>query len=150
MTRIQPDSGPTAGGTTVTITGTGFSCATAVMFGTAAATNVTVFPPRRSSAVDPAGTGTEVGRHGSTSAGRHRRHSAADKFTYTAVIAPTVTAISPSSGPAAGGTTVTITGTGLSGATAVKFGTVAATSVSVVAATQVTGGRSRGHRHGSM
>ena len=35
---------------------------------------------------------------------------------------PTVTGVSPSSGPITGGTTVTITGTGFSGATAVNFG----------------------------
>ncbi len=35
---------------------------------------------------------------------------------------PTVTSISPTTGPAGGGTSVTITGTNLSGATAVDFG----------------------------
>jgi hypothetical protein len=38
------------------------------------------------------------------------------------VAAPSVTGISPSAGPVTGGTTVTITGTNLSGATAVTFG----------------------------
>jgi autotransporter-associated beta strand protein len=52
--------------------------------------------------------------------------------------APTVTGISPTSGPAAGGTTVTITGTALTGATAVNFGTTAATGVTVVNDTTVT------------
>ena len=41
--------------------------------------------------------------------------------------APTVTAISPTTGSTVGGTTVTINGTNLAGATAVKFGGVAAT-----------------------
>jgi len=44
---------------------------------------------------------------------------------------PTVTAVSPSSGPAAGATATTITGTNLRGVTSVKFGTVAATSFSI-------------------
>jgi C1A family cysteine protease len=39
--------------------------------------------------------------------------------------APTVTGLSPNSGPAAGGTQVTITGVNLTGATFVKFGTTA-------------------------
>ena len=47
--------------------------------------------------------------------------SSADQFTYVA--APTVTGISPTAGPTAGGTAVTITGTGFTGATAVDFGT---------------------------
>ncbi len=42
-------------------------------------------------------------------------------FTYQ-VPAPTVTAISPNTGSTAGGTSVTITGTNFTGATAVKFG----------------------------
>jgi outer membrane protein assembly factor BamB len=52
--------------------------------------------------------------------------------------APVVSGISPSSGPAAGGTSVTITGTNLSGATAVKFGSTLAGAFTVVSATQVT------------
>lgn len=52
--------------------------------------------------------------------------------------APTVTGASPASGPTAGGTAVTITGTDLIGATGVSFGGTAATSVSVVDATTVT------------
>ena len=43
---------------------------------------------------------------------------------------PSVTSITPTSGPTAGGTTVTITGTNLTGATAVDFGSVAATNLS--------------------
>ena len=53
-------------------------------------------------------------------------------------VLPAVTALSPSSGPSAGGTSVTITGSGFTGATKVVFGSVAATSFSVVSATQIT------------
>jgi hypothetical protein len=45
---------------------------------------------------------------------------------------PTVTGLSPTSGAAAGGTSVTITGTGFTGATAVNFGTIPAKSFTVV------------------
>ena len=51
---------------------------------------------------------------------------------------PSVTAISPGSGAAGGGTEVTITGTNLGQATGVSFGATAATSVHVVSATTVT------------
>lgn len=51
---------------------------------------------------------------------------------------PVVTAISPSSGPVEGGTSVTITGTGLTGATAVLFGTVNATTFSLISDTSIT------------
>ncbi len=53
-------------------------------------------------------------------------------------VAPTVSALSPASGPVAGGTSVTITGSGLTGATAVSFGTVAATSFTVVSDSEIT------------
>ncbi|HEX4220636.1 MAG TPA: IPT/TIG domain-containing protein, partial [Acidimicrobiales bacterium] len=52
--------------------------------------------------------------------------------------APTVTSVSPATGPAAGGTAVTITGTGFTGATAVKFGSNAGTAVTVVSDTEIT------------
>ncbi|MFK0021096.1 IPT/TIG domain-containing protein [Streptomyces sp. NPDC090798] len=46
--------------------------------------------------------------------------------------------ISPNQGSSGGGTLVTITGTGLSGTTAVRFGTRSATAVTNVSPTQVT------------
>lgn len=50
----------------------------------------------------------------------------------------TLTSVSPNNGPASGGTGVTLTGTGLTGATDVKFGGISATSVNVVNSTTVT------------
>jgi hypothetical protein len=57
---------------------------------------------------------------------------------WTLIPAPTVTSISPTSGPTAGGTSVTITGTNFTGATAVTIGGAAATGVTVVSATSIT------------
>ena len=54
-------------------------------------------------------------------------------FTYSASAPPAVTSISPASGPAAGGTVVTVTGTSLSAATGVTFGGTPATSFSCTA-----------------
>ncbi|HEY6284086.1 MAG TPA: IPT/TIG domain-containing protein, partial [Ktedonobacteraceae bacterium] len=51
---------------------------------------------------------------------------------------PTVSKISPSSGPAAGGTSVIITGTGFTGATGVSFGGTAARGFTVDSDTQIT------------
>ena len=50
---------------------------------------------------------------------------------------PTVTAVNPSSGPAEGGATVTITGTNLTGATAVDFGSTPAPSFTVASSTEI-------------
>ena len=51
---------------------------------------------------------------------------------------PTITAVGPSSGSELGGTIVTITGTGLTGATAVLFGDIAARSYTVTSDTSIT------------
>ncbi|MGW4324306.1 IPT/TIG domain-containing protein [Nocardia sp. NPDC004573] len=52
--------------------------------------------------------------------------------------APTLISASPSSGPSIGGTKVVLAGTNLSGATAVEFGTIPATSFTIDSATQIT------------
>ena len=51
---------------------------------------------------------------------------------------PEITAVNPTSGPQAGGTTVILTGANFTGATAVSFGGTAATSFTVNSATQIT------------
>ncbi len=234
LTAISPISGPAAGGTSVTITGTGFLAGGAsVAFGASAATNVIVVSDTQITATAPAGSGT-VNVTVTTSSGTtpigpasaftyiavaggpgrhaprqlHRRGNArtaattcaagalaaaagatsvtlaagagipaagtcivqvtvtsaaansylnalaagalqtnlgnnATAATATLVVTlvppPTLTAISPASGPATGGTSVTITGTGfLAGGATVAFGASAATNVVVVSDTQIT------------
>jgi hypothetical protein len=56
----------------------------------------------------------------------------------TAAVAPAVTGVSPGSGPVSGGTSVTITGSGLTGATGVSFGGTAASSFTVNGDTSIT------------
>jgi hypothetical protein len=138
VTALSSSNGPLAGGGTLTITGSGFTGATAVKFGTAAQnlsvvsdTKITVTIPAASSAstVDvtvttPAGTSLPT---------------LADKYTYQAPASPpTVSSLSPSGGPTTGGGRLTITGTNFNGATGVKFGTVPATQFSVLSSTQIT------------
>ncbi|RYY23502.1 MAG: hypothetical protein EOP62_19840, partial [Sphingomonadales bacterium] len=64
-------------------------------------------------------------------------------LTVTRLGAPTITSITPSSGPAAGNTGVTIVGTNLTGATAVTIGGSAVTGLGITA-TQITGTTSAG------
>ena len=144
VSAVSPTSGPSTGGTSVTVTGTGFTGASAVQFGTTAATSFTVNSATSITATSPAGSGTvnvTVTTPGGTSA-----TSVADQFAYVA--APIVSSVSPSSGPQAGGTSVTVTGTALTGATAVKFGTTAATSFTVNSATSITATSPVGSGHG--
>jgi cysteine-rich repeat protein len=54
------------------------------------------------------------------------------------VPAPRITSVSPTSGPAAGGTTLTITGDAFTGATAVTFGSTPAASFTVNGDTSIT------------
>ncbi len=54
ITAISPNSGPTSGGTTVTITGTGFTTASTVTFGGTAAASVTYVSATSLRAVTPA------------------------------------------------------------------------------------------------
>ena len=53
-------------------------------------------------------------------------------------IGPTLKSASPSTGPTAGGTTVTLGGTGFESGATVTFGGTAATNVTVVSSTQIT------------
>ena len=67
--------------------------------------------------------------------------AAAGQFTYSSQPgAPVVTSISPATGPASGGLTVTISGSGFIGVTAVAFGNTPATSFTFVSDSQITAG----------
>lgn len=133
LSSVSPNAGPTAGGTSVTITGTDFSGASAVSFGSNSAISFTVDSNNQITATSPAGTGT-VDITVTTAFGTSTT-SSADQFTYAA--APTVTGLAPSSGTPSGGTSVIITGTNFTGASAVNFGATSA-SFTVDSATQIT------------
>src|SRR5207302_1109041 len=85
-------------------------------------------------ATAPAGSAGTVDVTVSTAGGTSAKN-ASDKYTYAA--APTVTGVSPGSGPTAGGNTLTISGQNLDSATGVSFGASAGTIQSNTA-TQIT------------
>lgn len=134
ITSISPTGGPTAGGTSVVITGTGFTGVTAVTFGGTAATSFTVNSNTQITAVAPARTAGTVDIVVTSPQGSSA-NTTADNYTYGS--APVITSISPSSGPTAGGTLITITGSGFTGATAVQFDGTNVTPT-VVSDTQIT------------
>ncbi|MEU4345260.1 IPT/TIG domain-containing protein, partial [Nocardia sp. NPDC023852] len=132
LTSVVPDSGPVAGGNTVTLTGTGFTGVSAVRFGATPAASFTVISGTQISAVVPAGTGTvpvavTVTTTGGTSNG----------VVYTYIPAPTLVELIPDLGPTFGGNTITLAGTRFTAATAVSFGTTAATSFTVTSDTRI-------------
>jgi hypothetical protein len=135
VSALNPNSGPTAGGNVVTITGANLSNASAVSFGVTPATSFSVVGPTQISAVAPPGTAETVDVTVTTPGGTSPTGTS-DHYTYVA--APTVSGLSPNAGSAGGGTGVTITGTNFTGATAVHFGVASATNVSVVGATSIT------------
>ena len=117
---VNPNVGPTGGGTMVVISGTSLATATAVYFGNTpatilgtSATAIGVMTPAHAAGtvdvtvVTPAGTSTP---------------SPADHFTFVSnpvSQGPTVQGVSPNTGPTAGGEMVVLSGTNLAGATAV-------------------------------
>jgi hypothetical protein len=135
VTLLLPNSGPLAGGNTVVISGTGFLPGSTVNFGILAGTGVVVNSPTQITVTAPAGIGTSNVQV-TTSGGSSDTSGTVDDYSYLA--APTVLGVSPSTGPRAGGTTVTLTGTGFGSATAVQFGTVSVTSFSIDSPTQIT------------
>lgn len=135
VSSVSPNAGPVAGGTQVTIDGSGFIGVIAVDFGSQPAATFVVLgsdtieahtPPmaagtvpvivKTTSASSPAGTGNH--------------------FTYLPV--PVISAVSPASGAQTGGTTVTINGSGFTGATEVSFGSSMTTDFTVWSTTEIT------------
>ena len=115
----------------MTITGTGFLTGATVKLGGTSATGVSVSnsttitattAAHAAGAVDVVVTNTDA-QNGTLSQG----------YTYTTPVnpAPTVSSISPVSGTTAGGTPVTITGTGFLAGATVSFGGTSATGVGV-------------------
>jgi hypothetical protein len=133
---IAPSTGPEAGGTTVTLTGTCFTGATAVLFGDVEVTDFTVSPDGTTiTVVSPAGVGlVDVAVVGSAECGTA---TVEDGFSYVAA-ASVVTTLDPARGPRTGGTVVTLTGSGFTGATGVTFGGVSARSFRVLNDTTIS------------
>jgi hypothetical protein len=132
ITSVSPASGSTAGQQVVTIDGTGFQAGVAVRFGVLSATVESVTPTRIVARTPPSAAGT-VNVLVTNPDGQASLRAAA----YTFVMdAPVITALSPSTGSASGGTQVTLTGSGFTAGLSVVFGSAPAV-VSSVTATSV-------------
>ncbi|MDB1087873.1 IPT/TIG domain-containing protein [Streptomyces sp. ACA25] len=113
-TALAPTSGSTAGGDTITLTGTGLSTASSVDFGGNSVTP-TVVSDNEITAIAPAGTAGPVSITVTTAAGPN------NGLTYTYYAVPDLTAVTPDAGPTTGGTTVTLSGTDLGSTSEVTF-----------------------------
>jgi hypothetical protein len=133
ITSISPASGPVSGGTLVTIKGSGFASGASVSFGGANATSVNFISSAQLTAVTPANTAGAA--NVTVTDSDPGTASLAGGFMY--VSNPTLTGVSPSSGPITGGTTVTISGSGFQSGAIVAFGAILAASVTVNSSTQV-------------
>ncbi|MHB1887308.1 MAG: Ig-like domain-containing protein, partial [Acidimicrobiales bacterium] len=123
VTGISPSTGGGTGGTEVTVTGLNFAGATAVYFGGEKSHTFTVNPAGTEIvAVSPIPVAAGSVNITVTGPGGTSQAVAGDVFTYSSAPPVVVTSVTPSSGPLAGGTGVTIAGTGFAGASAVDFG----------------------------
>lgn len=140
---ITPDSGPEAGGTTVTITGTGFREGTSVSIGGVPCAPVTIVSSTQltcKTGAHPAETVDVV-----VSNDGPGNVSATLPAAYTYLPSPTppssgpsITAVAPGSGPTTGGTQLHVTGSGFEKGATITVGGVPCTPVTFVSATKLT------------
>ncbi|MGO9863750.1 MAG: IPT/TIG domain-containing protein [Terriglobales bacterium] len=122
-----PISGSLSGGTQVDISGSGLINTSSILFGVVPATEFEVLNDTMIFVITPPGTSvgevpiTVVTPNGISVP------SSTSQFTYIQVTPPSIASVFPAFGAQSGGTQVTITGSDLSGATAVNFGGIPAT-----------------------
>ena len=139
VTSVYPNVGALEGGTIVEIKGTSFIDATAVSFGPTAAASFTIVNNSTIMATSPARPDGLVNIKVTNSVGTSVGQPSAWYY-FRAVTGPPpeVTKVSPKQGSNTGGATITITGTGFTDATAVRFGPTNATSYTVDSDTTIT------------
>ncbi|MCR4317374.1 MAG: FG-GAP-like repeat-containing protein [Planctomycetes bacterium] len=148
---FSPTSSEGAGGGTLTISGTNFvqpsgnSAGTKVFFGTreltglsfASTTGITATIPISPQALVPGTAPLGVNLRVVNPDGQ--QSAATEQFKYIPANVPfTILGVSPASGPAAGGTSVTLTGTGFAEGMTISVGGTAASGVTVLSSTSAT------------
>jgi formylglycine-generating enzyme required for sulfatase activity/subtilisin-like proprotein convertase family protein len=134
LASVAPPSGPAAGGTEITLTGTNLLGAISVTVGGIAASGVQVVNSTTVTAFTPAGTPGLKSVGVTTASGMA---TLAGGFNHLPA-PPTLASVEPSAGPVTGGTQITLTGTNLFGPIIVTVGGVAASGVQVVNSTTAT------------
>ena len=133
---FDPMSGPAAGGTSVVISGSRFANGASVLFGEAPAAGVVVAGPTQITATSPAHAAGEVNITVTNPDGASGTSSQTFTFEEEAP-ALSVTAVSPSAGTTAGGTMLSIEGTGFAPGATVAIGGIPAASAAVSTPTTI-------------
>jgi len=142
VSQILPSSGPTGGGTQVTISDTTpgaskFIAGCIVRFGSASATNVivviggkslTCFTPSNSAGYINVSVTNPDGGVG----------TAPNGFRYSTIVVPVISSIDKPDGPFSGGRSIVLSGTHFDGSTEVRIGTVLCTDFVLVSDTTIT------------
>jgi hypothetical protein len=137
VTSISPNIGSTAGGTGIAIGGSGFLANATLTLGGVAASNVSVISSTAITATTPGNPPGGVDVKVTNTDGQNA--TLTNGFTYVGSNPPpTIASMSPNTGPAAGGTTVSITGSRFLSGANVSFGGIVATRVNVISATSLT------------
>jgi uncharacterized repeat protein (TIGR01451 family) len=127
ISSVSPNNGPDVGGTSVTITGTGFVATPSVTFGGVSAPSVTFDSATQLTVTTPGGgTGTVNVIVTNPDA---QPTTLANGFTFNATAPPAITLLRPNTGNVTGGSTVYIDGTNLDTVTSVVFDSTNATIV---------------------
>jgi hypothetical protein len=134
--KVAPASGPTAGGTTVTLTGANFRADCTIAFGGIPATNVAYQSATSMTAAAPAHVAGSVDVTASCGT---ETYTLPNAFSYLAGSA-TITGVTPSFGSTLGGTMVRIAGRDFAAGCWAFFDGVAARNVSVNGTTEVVAG----------
>jgi hypothetical protein len=126
-----------AGGSIVTISGSGLSAVTSVLFGGTPGTAITVASDSMLTVTAPAHAAGPVTVSVVTTSGSSA--TVPNGFLYSATASTTgLTSLSPTTGSTTGGTAVTLAGSGFAAGMTVTFGGTAATAVNVTSPTQAT------------
>lgn len=134
VTSILPAEGPVAGNTVVVIRGDAFANTTTVAFGGTPAAAVAFQSAQELHATTAAGIAGPVDVVVTRAVGGAEQ--VAHGFSFRA--APTIASVAPPAGPAAGGTSITLTGTGFVDGATVTLNGVNATHVRVLSPTTLT------------
>lgn len=132
ITSVDPDYGPPAGGTNITINGSNFELGATVTMGGKVATSTWV-SATKFSAVTPPGTGTV---NISITNPESSTGNLPNAFSYSTTPVLKLTTLNPGSGPA--GTLITLTGSNFQTGTVIYFGDTLATNTKFNSPTQIT------------